>query len=260
MSPVEFQSKLANARALDFGTIFNQSIELFKKSWLQGFLMQLFVMILMLPFILIFYVPFVMAIVAQSESGDFESNSVSSLLEGFTIVYGLLFMLGILVVAAIQVALNAAFFRILRALDEGREVKTTDLLYFMKKEYFGKLLLLMLVTIVIAIPAALAFYLPLIYVMVPLAFFAVVFAFNPEWSIGNIVSSSFRLGNKKWVLTFGLLIVFYIIMMILTVVTCGIGSLFLAPFMFHPIYYIYKETIGFDETSELHQIGKTETF
>jgi hypothetical protein len=60
MTPTEFQSKIANAGKMDFGTIFNQSIELFKKSWLQGFLMQLFVVILMLPFIIILYVPLFM--------------------------------------------------------------------------------------------------------------------------------------------------------------------------------------------------------
>jgi len=260
MTPDEFQSKLANARALDFGTIFNHSIELFKKSWLYGFLMQLFVIIIMMPFILIFYVPFVFAVVAQSETGDFDPSTASGLLEGFTLVYGLLFMVGILVVAAIQVALNAAFFRILRTLDAGGEVRISDLFYFMKGDYFGKILLLMLVTVLITIPASLAFYLPLIYVMVPLSFFAVIFAFNPEWSVGSIVSSSFRLGNKKWVLTFGLLVVSYILIMIGAVVTCGIGGLFLASFIFHPVYYIYKETIGIDETSELHQIGARETF
>ncbi|OBX23012.1 hypothetical protein LX77_03276 [Gelidibacter algens] len=260
MTPTEFQSKIANARALDFGTIFNQSIELFKKSWLQGFLMQLFVVILMLPFIIILYVPLFMSLAAQSESGQVDPNAMNSFFAGLSIVYILMFIIGILVIGAIQVSLNAAFFRILRNLDEGREVKTSDLFYFMKGEYFGKILLLMLVTILISIPAALLFYLPLIYVMVPLSFFAIVFAFNPEWSIGDIVSSSFRLGNNKWMLTFGLLVVCYIIMMILTVMTCGLGSLFLAPFMFHPIYYIYKGTVGFEDLSELNQIGDSEVF
>ena len=32
----ELQSRINNAKALDFGTIFNQSIELFKKVWVQG--------------------------------------------------------------------------------------------------------------------------------------------------------------------------------------------------------------------------------
>ena len=61
-------------------------------------------------------------------------------------------------------------------------------------------------------------------------------------------------------LTFGLLVVSYILMMILAIVTCGLGSLFLAPFMFHPIYYIYKGTIGSEDNSELNQIGESEVF
>lgn len=260
MTPTQFQSKIANATKMDFGTIFNQSIELFKKSWLQGFLMQLFVMILMLPFTIILYVPLIMTLVSQSASGQVDPNAVDGFFAGLSVVYILLFIVGILVIGAIQVCLNAAFFRILRTLDAGNEVRTSDLFYFMKGEYFGKVLLLMLVTVLISIPAALLFYLPFIYVMVPLSFFAVVFAFNPEWSIGDIVSSSFKLGTKKWLLTFGLLMVSYIMVMILAIVTCGLGSLFLASFMFHPIYYIYKGTVGVEESSELNEIGERDVF
>jgi uncharacterized membrane protein len=197
---------------------------------------------------------------AQSESGQVDPNAMDGLFAGLSVVYILMFLVGILVIGAIQVCLNAAFFRMLRNLDEMREVKTSDLFYFMKGEYFGKVLLLMLATILISIPAALLLYLPLIYVMVPLSFFAVIFAFNPEWSIGDIVISSFRLGTKKWLLTFGLLVVCYILMMVLAVVTCGLGSLFLAPFMFHPVYYIYKGTVGFEDSNELNQIGEREIF
>lgn len=260
MTSTEFQSKVANAKALVFGTIFNQSIELYKKSWLQGFLMQLFVMILMLPFMIILYVPFILMIINQSESGQIDPNAMDGFFAGFSIFYILLFMIGVLVIAAIQMALNAAFFRILRSLDQGREVKTSDLFYFMKGQYFGKIVVLMLVTILIAIPAALFFYLPLIYAMVPMSFFTIIFAFNPEWSIGDIVGSAFRLGNKKWLLTFGLFVVSYAAIMILTMVTCGIGSLFVAAFMYHPTFYIYKGVIGFDDLSELDAIGEKEVF
>lgn len=260
MTPTEFQSKITNARPTDFGTIFNQSIELFKKSWLQGFLMQLFVIILVLPFIIILYVPIIMTLMEQSESGQVDPNAMESLFSGFSVIYIAMFIIGILVIGAMQLALNAAFFRVLRNLDEGREVKTSDLFYFMKGQYFGKFLILMLVNVLISIPAALLLYLPLIYVMVPLSFFTVIFAFNPEWSLGDIVISSFRLGTKKWLLTFGLLVVSYILIMILAVVTCGLGSLFLAPFIYHPIYCIYKATVGFDDLSELNQIGERAVF
>jgi hypothetical protein len=61
--------KIAHAKALDFGTIFSESIELFKKTWLQGFFMVLFTLLIMLPLIIVFYIPFIGAIIAQQESG-----------------------------------------------------------------------------------------------------------------------------------------------------------------------------------------------
>lgn len=260
MTTSEFQSKVANANALDFGTIFNQSIELFKKSWIQGFLMQLFLMLLFLPFFLMLYLPVIFTIISQSEAGEYNPNSLDAVFSGFSMFYMLLFLVGVLVIAVIQMALNAAFFRILRSLDEGREVKTSDLFYFLKSKYFGKMALLIFVIILIAIPAALFFYLPLIYVSIPLSFISIIFAFNPEWSIGDIVGSAFRLGNKKWLLAFGLFVLSYFAIMILTLMTCGLGSLFLASFMYHPIYCVYKEVIGFEYSSELDRIGETEIF
>lgn len=260
MTPTEFQSKIANAKALDFGTIFNQSIELFKKSWLQGFLLQLFVIILMIPFFIVLYVPIVMMAVSQADSGPFDPNDMSGLFAGLSALYILFIVVGILIIGVLQAALTAAFFRVLKNLDEGHETKTSDLFYFLKGKYLGKISVLFLVTILIAVPAALLCYIPLIYVMVPMAFFTIIFAFNPEWSVGDIVGSGFKLGNKKWLLTFGVLVISYMAIMILTFVSCGLGSLFLGPFMYHPIYFIYKETVGFDNLSELDQIGEELVF
>ncbi len=76
MTTSEFQSKVANANALDFGTIFNQSIELFKKSWIQGFLMQLFLMLFFLPFFLMLYLPVIFTIISQSQAGEYNPNSL----------------------------------------------------------------------------------------------------------------------------------------------------------------------------------------
>ena len=260
MTPVEFKSRIANAIDLDFGTIFSQSIELYKKSWLQGFLLQLILMVLVLPIFLVIYVPIIMVIVSQSQSGNFDPDSIDGLFGGLSVVYGIVLIVAILAIAVIQMMLVAAFYKMLRNLDEGREVKTSELFYFMKGKYIGKLLLLMLVTLLIAIPAILLFYLPIFYLMVPISFFTIIFAFNPEWSISDIVGSGFQLGNKKWFLTFGLLFVSYLAIVILTFVTCGLGSLFLTPFLYHPIYYIYKGTVGFDDFTELNQIGEGDRF
>lgn len=260
MIPEEFKSRIANAVDLNFGTIFSQSIELYKKSWLHGFLLQLIIIVLVLPVILIIYVPIIMVMVSQSQSGQFNPDSIDGLFAGLSVVYSIVLIIAVLAIAVIQMMLVAGFYKMLRNLDEGREVKTSELFYFMKGKYIGKLLLLMLVTLLIAIPAILLFYLPIFYLMVPISFFTIIFAFNPEWSIGDIVGSGFKLGNKKWFLTFGLLFVSYLAIMILTFLSCGIGSLFLTTFLYHPIYFIYKGTVGFDDLTELNQIGEGETY
>jgi len=247
MTTSEIQSKINSAKALDFGNIFNQSVELFKKSWLYGFMLQLFTIIISLPFIIILYVPFVMLIVTQSQSGHIETDEFSTFLAGFSILYILFFILGILTISVIQIAMNASFFRILKRLDYDEDVKISDLFYFVKGKYVGNLFLLMLMTIVISIVASLLCFLPIIYAIIPISFFTIVFAFNPELNVGDIVKLSFNLGTKKWLISFGLFIVAKLVIMFLIVLTCGLGSLFLIPFIYHPSYIIYKEVVGFND-------------
>lgn len=260
MAPSDFQSKITKAKDLDFGTIINQAIELFKKSWLQGFMLQLFVMLMVIPLFLMIYMPIVMAVLSGVGTADFDPDDMQNTIFGLSTLYVIMIIIGVIAIGVVQIALVAGFYRILRNLDAGREAKTSDLFYFLKKDHLNKMLLLLLAMVLIAVPAALLLYLPLIYVMVPLSFFPVVFAFNPSWRIGEIVSSSFRLGNKKWLLTFGLLIITYMATAVLSFLTCGLGGLFFSSFMYHPVYIIYKEVIGFDDLNELDQIGKAVTF
>jgi hypothetical protein len=250
----EIQSRINNAKALDFGTIFNQSIELFKKSWLQGFLVQLFVIILILPFILVFYVPFLMMVITQSENGQVDPNTFSSFFAGFSLLYLVLFFVGILAVSVIQVALNAAFFRILKRLDDGEQVKTSDLFYFLKGKYIGNIIVLMFASIIIAIAFVLLCYFPIFYAMIPLSFFTIMFAFNPEMSITEIVKLCFSIGTKKWLITFGLTFVSSLLASLIGFLMCGVGTLFTAAFVYHPLYFIYKEVIGFDTNEQISTI------
>lgn len=248
--------KISNAKELDFGTIFSESIELFKKTWLQGFLLQLFTLVVMLPLIIVLYVPLIGAMIAEQNNGGYGNNeSFSNFFAGMSILYILFVIVGVFVLGAISVALNAAFYRIMKKLDNNEQVTTSDFFYFLKGKYLSKTFMLMLASILIAIPAAILCYIPLIYAIVPLSFFALFFAFNPELSVGEIVKASFKLGNKKWLISFGLFVVSYILVLILTIITCGLGSLFLSTFMYHPIYLIYKKVVGFDENDAIEEIG-----
>ena len=247
--------KIENAKALDFGTIFNESIELFKKTWLQGFLLQLFTVIIMMPLIIVLYLPLIGMIIAQQESGYSDPEAFSGFFGGVSILYVLFVIVGIFVLGAISVALNAAFFRIMKKLDYNESVTTSDFFYFVKGKHLSKIFVLMLASFGIAILAMLLCYLPIFYVMIPLSYFSLIYAFNPELSVGEIVKVSFKLGNKKWLITFGLMIVASILSQIVGFLLCGIGLLFTAAFVYHPIYLIYKNVIGFNRTDAIEEIG-----
>lgn len=254
----EIQSKIQNAKALDFGTIFNQSIELFKQVWVQGLLLQLLILVIMVPFMLIFYMPIIAIMIEQSQSGYVDPDAMNEAFYGRGPLYILMFYLVIFLLSSVSAMLYAGFYRIVNKIDYKQEFQFSEFFYYFKGNYFAKGFVLMLLASIISFIAALLCLLPIFYVMVPIMFFIPIFAFNPELSIGNIITLAFNLGNKKWGITFGLIIVSAIIIYILIFITCGIGSLFLPAFLYLPIYLIYKEVVGFEELDEIEEIGKIE--
>lgn len=254
MTISQLEEKIQNAMALDFGTIFSESIELFKKTWVQGFLLQIFNLVIALPFIIILYVPLIGFVLANAENGYDDSETLSAFFAGMSILYILFLIVGIFVLGAVQVALNAAFFRIMKKLDHNEATTTNDFFYFLKGKYLSKALILMIVSILISIPAVILCYIPFIYVIVPMSYFSFFFAFNPDLSVGDIVKASFGLGNKKWLISFGLLIVSSLLAQIVGLLLCLVGVFFTAAFVYHPTYLIYKHVIGFDETNEILEI------
>ncbi|MBD0832840.1 hypothetical protein [Aestuariibaculum sediminum] len=249
--------KIAKAQTLDFGQIFSDALELYKKTWLQGFLMQLFALIVMLPILIIFYVPFIGVIIAQQNSGYADTEALENFMSSMSVPYIILLVACVIVLGTLTYALNAAFFNIMKKLDYNEQSTTSDFLAFFKMPYLIKIFLLMLVAVLIAIPSALLCYIPLIYTIVPMSFFMAVFAFNPDLSVGDIISVSFKLGNKKYFLSLGLLVLSYLCILVLSFVTCGVGGLFIQSFLFHPTYLIYKNVIGFNEAHVIDQIGET---
>ena len=62
----QIQQKIENAKELDFGQIFNDCIELFKKVWVQGLLMTLLTLAFAIPFVFVIYLPLIIFGVADS--------------------------------------------------------------------------------------------------------------------------------------------------------------------------------------------------
>tara|TARA_R110000868_G_scaffold100301_2_gene275871 strand:+ start:25282 stop:26049 length:768 start_codon:yes stop_codon:yes gene_type:complete len=246
--------KISNAKQLDFGSIFSESIELFKKTWLQGFLLQAITIIIMLPLIIVIYAPLIGIFMTQSKSGHSDPEAFTAFFAGMSLIYIVFIVVAVFALSAVSFALNAGFFRMMRKLDHNEQVTTSDLFHFFKANYFNKTFMLMLATVGIAILAILLCYLPIFYAMVPLSFFTVMFAFNPDLSTGDIVKLSFKLGHKKWLLAFGLIIVSAILAEIVGLLLCGIGVLFTAAFVYHPVYFIYKKVIGFENGNQISEI------
>ncbi|WP_298760690.1 hypothetical protein [uncultured Psychroserpens sp.] len=253
----EIQQRILSAKELDFGQIFNDSIELFKKVWVQGLLMFLILFAFMIPFIFIVYIPLIILGISDfSNPGGY--NTLAPIAFLIMIVAYLLFVFAMMV---ITFGLKAGLYRIMRQKDQGI-VDKDDYFFFLRRPHLSKTINLSLATFGISLLATLLCFFPVIYVMVPLNLLVVIYAFNPEMSSSDLIRLSFDLGNKKWFITFGLTIVAGLLAQMVGALMCGIGVLFTASFAAIPLYFIYKEVIGFDgyEEGDVKRIGDNPEF
>lgn len=246
--------KIEKAKALDFGTIFNQSIELFKKVWVQGLVMLLLTILLMVPFYIIMYVPMLAMGLMDSETLQ-NMEHIQDFNPLLLIPFFIFIMLVSFFAMVISFGLKASFFRICKMKDL-QEMGSDDYFYYLKRPHLGKVIKLSLVTFGITIAAMLLCVFPVFYVMIPIALINVVFAFSPELSTSEIIKAGFKLGNKKWLITFGLMVVSGFLAGIVGMMMCCIGIYVTAAFTYLPLYFIYKESVGFDkEITELQYNG-----
>ena len=241
----ELLLKIQNAKELDFGGVLENVIELYKKVWLKGFITILMIMLLVFGVSLIFtFLGLSPGNFVFNEGLNFEkfvtllsSNIINSIPQT-------------ILVSTITLGLLAAFYRICKQVDF-EEQENDDYFYFFKKEYFTKVFTLGMIYAGIAIVAQLLFFIPYIYVYVPLAYFSIVFANNPDLTEIEIIKASFALGNKKWFFSFGTMFVAGIMGM-LGVIACGIGLFFTMSIIYLPVFFIYKDVVGFNNINELY--------
>ena len=239
-------NKIQSSKSIDFGDLFNESLVLFKKVWVQGLLLQLFSVIIMLPLIISIYLPyFTLALEGDLNQQVGSMGSSSALIEqyGTSLVWIYLLMFALSLVSSL---LYMGFYRIVKEMDHENPFVLSDFFYFFKRPVFGKALGVLLTYTGITVIAALLCVFPLIYAIVPLLFMLPVFAYNSHLSISEIVKVAFALGNKKWGITFLTLLLNMILFYVVTFVTCGLGALFISCFLYLPQYIIYKKVIGFD--------------
>ncbi len=239
--------KIDNAKELSFGDIFNESIELFKKVWMQGFVKSLLQGVLGFVISLLSYIPIFMVLgffgVTVGVMGE-EAAPVVALPMVLLIIA--VFIMVVIVAGVVPMALTAGFYRICKHKDLN-EATSDDYFYYLKRKYFKKMATLVAASIGIAIPAALMCYFPVFFVMIPITFFTIIFAFNPDLSASDIISVGFKIGIKKWGITFLLIVVSGFASMLVGLLLCGIGIFFTSSFVYLPIYFVYKHVIGFED-------------
>jgi len=247
MNYSEIQSKIQNAQHLDFGKILDLTINMFKEVWLKGFLMILVLMViggfLTFLFISIGLTPNPYDGVGYQDFNFFSSYASDAFYN----------LPQTIVIAFIMIGLLAGFYKICKQVDLN-ETQKDDLFYFFKGDYIKKIFMLGIIYALIAAIAQAMFVIPYIYAFVPLSFFAVVFSNNPELTETEIVKLSFSIGTKKWLLTFGLIFITGILGM-LGIIACGIGLLFTISIMYLPVYFVYRDVVGFEDDSEIMKIG-----
>jgi len=244
----DIQNKIQNAQNLDFGKILDLSINLFKEVWLKGFLMILIIMVFggITAFLLVAIglIPNPYDVAGYEEYSVFTSYSKNAFNN----------LPQTILLSPVVFGMMSGFYRMCKQVDL-KEPQNDDMFYFFKGDHLRKVFMLGLIYALIASVAQALFLLPYIYAFIPLSFFSVIFANNPELSETEIVKLSFSLGTEKWFITFGSMFVTGIMGM-LGIVACGIGLLFTISIVYLPVYFIYRDVVGFEDDNEIQYIGR----
>lgn len=245
-----FLQKVAHSQKVDFGGVLTNCVALFKKTWQQGAMHVAIVMAGVIPLIILIYGPILWWSEMQRSSyydynGDYTyvSNEPNVL---FILIWILVVLVVVVLVQTLGMGITAHFFKVCRIIDMDTGEPTGDYFEFFRGGNLKRLILTALVAMCISILAVSLCYLPIFYAIVPLQLMVPIFAFNPKLSVSDIVKGAFKLGNKHWIYVFG----FYIVasqVAQLGVILCIVGVVFTASIVHLPVYYFYKDTIGFDE-------------
>jgi hypothetical protein len=241
--------KIDRAPKPDFSQILSKSFDLFKNVWVDGLVHGLISMAIVLPLIVIIYLPFIPMYLAMLNGNRYPYDYGYEPFMGFSLLaivgYVLLVMVLILILQVLVFSINAHFYKVLRIKDTGTSEDAGGYFVYLKGN-FTKIFLLNLATFGIALLAVLLCYLPIFYVMVPLQLITVMFTFNRDMSVTDIIKACFKLGNKFWLIIFGLIILSSMIAQV-GIILCLVGVMITAYFVHIPMYYVYKDTIGFED-------------
>jgi hypothetical protein len=253
MTYLELENRIKNAKQLDFGNLINDVIELFKKIWLKGFITVLLILASAVMVNAVFIlIGFSVQNFSMQSSFDFSNFNDFFEIYFWNVIYAIPQNI---LISTMTLAFLASFYRMCKQVVLA-ETEQDDYFYFFKKEYFSKVFMLGIIFTCIAVLAQIMFIIPYLYVFIPLSFFSVVLANNPDLDEIGIVKISFKLGNKKWFITFVTIFVAVILGM-LGIIACFIGLLFTLSIVYLPSFFIYKEVVGLHESFEINSKENT---
>lgn len=255
MTLPEMLAKIEKAPHIDFGDIFSRSFDLFQKVWLQALLLQVLNMAISWGVSMVIMLP--MSLAGAFIEGSEVSYSDDEVGVAAIALMLLMYLIIIVIMSVVNFALQAALYRIIRMKDRNRSGDPgIGFGMFIKKQHIKKVVVLAMAQAGIAVLAMLFFIIPVFYVLVPLQFAIIIFAFNPDWSVNDIYKAAFRIGTKKWGVTFATVLILGVLAMIVGLMACFIGVYATLGIVYLPAYFIYKEVIGFTEDEDIiSQIG-----
>lgn len=251
------QSKKTDFKAIPAKTksIAKQSFTLFKNVWNKGLITMLIFIGLLIPFWIVFTLLAFISVYMEA-SCDYCKENIPYLL----LVYGM-FITGFCIITTLATGLLASYYSMCHQ-EDTQQKGTNNHFHFFKSNYLSKtiklgtitgIMGLLLVGIVQAINMLSVFryapilpLLPMFYGIVPLLFISVIYAFNPNLSVKSIVKVAFVLGNKHWWLSF-VFVVLGLIINFIGLLLGGLGVLVTFPITILPLYFIYKEMVGFKD-------------
>ena len=263
MNFTELEQKINENKSLDFGGILNKSIELFKKTWLQGLVVYILTIVLAVPVMFVIYIPMMMVMISLGLM-DENIESYEELGLGAGIVAGvglfILYVIAMVLMFGVQLIMRAAFYKICKDKDANPNASSDEFFFYFKKKYFKTILILSFMSIGSIVLGAICFVVPMFILLIPIFYIPIVFAYNPELSAKEIFKTALKLGMKKWWITLLLLFVAWVIATFVGLLACFVGIYVTMSFIYLPGYFVYKETIGFGENSgrfqEIEQIGE----
>lgn len=238
---MDFESvrkRIEESSPLDFASIFSRSIELFKKVWVQGFIIVLLTLVCILPLYLLAWIPMIAGGISDPEMLRQEELSLP-------VILGLMTSIPIMIIGVMTISLGlmAAFLRICK-LKDFNENGSDDYFFYFKKGRLRKVVILASMYLGLSILGIFTCGIGMIYLVVPLSLVPAFLAFNDDLSPIEIMKSSFQLGNKNWPIILGLIIVMGLVAE-LGIILCFVGVFFTAMLAKIPVYYMYKDGVGF---------------